>query len=109
MSVLVLLICKNAAAAQRLLLCSSRVVSAGMMQCFDPVKVAVFQPVDQHLGGGDVGSHRDIVHIALPQQKLVVGLAGLGVYRVTEKQQHIHLTAGHLGRDLLGAAARAGV
>ena len=31
-----------------------------------PVKVAVLQAVDQHLGSGNVGGNRNIVHIAKP-------------------------------------------
>ena len=74
---------------------------------FDPGKVAALQAMDQHLGRGDVGRHRDGVHVAQAQQGHIVGLAGFGAHRIAEKQQHIHFAAADHGRDLLRAAAPA--
>ena len=79
------------------------------MQRCQPIQIAVFQAVDQHLSRGNVGGNRNVVHIALAQQKLIVGFAGLGVYGITEEEQQIHFTAGHLGGNLFCAAARAGI
>ena len=45
----------------------------------DPGQVAALQAVDEHLGRGDVGGHRDVVHVAQAQQVHVIGLVGLGV------------------------------
>ena len=45
-----------------------------------PIQIAPLQAVDEHLGSGDVGGHRDVVHVAQAQQVHVVGrLVGLGV------------------------------
>ena len=52
-----------------------------------PVKVAPLKAVDKHFGGGDIGSHRDIVNIAKAQKRTLVRLVGLGVKWVTEKEQ----------------------
>ena len=51
-----------------------------------PVKVAVLQAVDQHLGSGNVGGNRNIVHIADAQQVHLVGLRGLSADGVTEEK-----------------------
>ena len=73
-----------------------------------PVQIAALQAVDQHLGGGDVGCHGDIVHIAQAQQRHFVGLAGLSVDGVAEEQQQVDLIAGDAGCDLLVAALHTG-
>lgn len=39
-----------------------------------PVKVAVLETVDQNLGGGNIGGHRDVMYIADAQQIRAVGL-----------------------------------
>ena len=51
-----------------------------------PVQVAVLQTMDQHLGGGNVGGHRNVVYIADAQQVHLVGFGGLGADGVAEKQ-----------------------
>ena len=73
-----------------------------------PIQIAALQAVDQHLGGGDVGGHGDVVHIAQAQQSHLVGLAGLCIDGVAEKQQQVDLIAGNAGRDLLVAALHTG-
>ena len=45
--------------------------------------------MDQHLGGGDVGGYRHIVHIAEPEHIHIIGLVGLGAERVAEEEEHI--------------------
>ena len=64
--------------------------------------------MDQHLGGGDVGGHGDVVHIAQAQQSHLIRLAGLGIDGVAEEQQQVDLVAGNAGRDLLVAALHPG-
>ena len=44
------------------------------------------------------------MHITQPQQSHLVGLAGLCVDGIPEKQQKIDLVAGNAGRDLLTSA-----
>ena len=63
--------------------------------------------MNQNFGSGDIGCHRDIVHIAEPEEVHVVGLMGLGAQGVTEKQKQVNLVAGNAGRNLLVAALRA--
>ena len=65
--------------------------------------------MDEHFRRGDVGGHRDCVHIAQPQQGDGVGFIRPGADRIAEKQQHIHLAAGDHRGNLLGPAARAGI
>ena len=60
--------------------------------------------MDEHLSGGDVGGHGDVVHIAQAQQGHLIGLAGLCIDGVAEEQQQVHLIAGNAGRDLLVTA-----
>mgnify|MGYP006914222508 CR=1 FL=1 len=69
-----------------------------------PIQIAALQAVDEHLGGGNVGGHGDVVHIAQAQQGHLVGLAGLRVDGVAEEQQQVDLIAGNAGSDLLVAA-----
>ena len=64
--------------------------------------------MDQNLGGSNVGSHRDIMHIAEAEQVDVVRLMGFGIQGIPEKQEQVHLIAGDARRDLLVAALRAG-
>src|SRR5699024_10667811 len=71
-----------------------------------PVQIAPLQTVDQHFGSGDVGGHRDVVHVTETEKVHVIGLVGLGAARVTEKQQQIDLIAGNAGCNLLVAALR---
>ena len=68
----------------------------------------MLQAVDEDLGGGDVGGHGDVVHIADAQQVHLVGFTGLGSDGVAEEQQHVHFLAGDTSHDLLAAAMAAG-
>ena len=67
----------------------------------------MLQAVDQHLGSGNVGGNRNIVHIADAQQVHLVGLRGLSADGVTEEKQHVHFVAGDAGNDLLVTAVAA--
>ena len=69
-----------------------------------PIQVAVFQTVDEHFGGGDVGGHRDVMYVAQAQQVHLVGFTGLGGDGVAEEEEHVHLVAGDARRDLLVTA-----
>ena len=73
-----------------------------------PVQISALEAVDQHLGGGDVGGHGDVVHIAQAQQSHLIRLAGLCIDGVAEEQQHVHFLAGDTSHDLLPAAMAAG-
>ena len=74
------------------------------MDDITPIQVAALQAVDEHLSGGNVGGHGDVVHIAQAQQGHLIGLAGLCIDGVAEEQQQVHLIAGNAGRDLLVTA-----
>ena len=65
--------------------------------------------MDQNFGCGDVGGHRDIVHIAQAQKVDIVGFTGLRRERIAEKQQKVDLIAGNTrGKLLVSGASKAG-
>ena len=72
-----------------------------------PVKVAALKSVNEHLGGGYVGSYGDIVHVAKAQHVHIVSLVWLLIERVAEEQQHVDFIARYTRGDLLAAALRA--
>ncbi len=73
-----------------------------------PIQISTLQTVDEHLRGGDVGGHGDVVHIAQAQQSHLIRLAGLCIDVVAEEQQQVDLVAGNAGRDLLVTALHTG-
>ena len=78
-----------------------------LFENISPVKVASLKSVNEHLGSSDIGSNRDVVHIAESEEIHVVCLGGLGVEGIAEKQEHINLVAGNSCGNLLSAALRA--
>ena len=68
------------------------------------IEVALIEAAQQYLGRGDVGGDGHAVHIAQPQQILLVAAAGLLLEGVAEEEHKVYFVTGHPGRDLLDAA-----
>ena len=84
----------------RVLLSAAVVLGAGVHD-LAPIQITAIQSHDQHLGGGDVGGHGDVVQVAHTEQ-LVLGLVvACGGAGVAEIQKHVDLVIGNAGGDLL--------
>ena len=75
-----------------------------MADVISPIEIAPLQAMDENFSGCNIGSYRNIVHIAKAEKVHIVGFMGLGSERIPEEKEKIHFIAGDPGSNLLISA-----
>ena len=79
-------------------------ISVDGIDNISPVHISALKSVYKYLGGGDVGSHGDVVNIAKTEKVGIVRLKIALGERIAEKEQKIYFIAADTGGYLLVAA-----